>query len=85
MKAILLRTLFSTFLLLTGYYLGSFTREANKFAPLCATYSEKNMELEVSAIYALSSDHNVLGILSEEDLKEMQKDSRLVFHACPKQ
>ena len=83
-RANVFRTFFSTFLLFTGFYFGTLYGKAKVNMPLCATYSEKNMELEVSAIYALSSDHNILGMLSEEDVKEMQKDSRLVFHACRK-
>ncbi len=80
----LVRTLFSASLLLIGYYLGSYTREVKKFSPICATFAERNMELEVSAAYILSSDHEIVGMLSAEGLEEMKSDTRLVFHACPK-
>lgn len=80
----LFRTLFSVSLLLGGYYLGTLTGKAQTNAPLCATVLENSMELEISAIYAVSSNQNILGMTTAEDLVEMQKDPRLHFHVCPK-
>lgn len=81
---ILFRTLFLVSAVLTSYYLGTLTAKAKEFTPLCATFAEQNMELEISAMYAISSSNQILGMATSESVAEMQKDSRLVFHVCPK-